>query len=203
MTASKENSRTANGASSNAALSKKETEKAVRAIFRDHSRKLTKALLSPAFHRIMEDYIRQEIATLQALKQEARRKKPSKAYLAFCQHRAAEAVNGYIGNLATVTAEQLVVLRKMLDGIIRGMLGKPVRRLDPEGFVALQRKIFIQPKKRGPKFREELDEVLRLHRDKPLTEIARTEYLDAYRNDPVKVLQRLSKAKKRRERTRT
>lgn len=178
------------------------SEKAVRAIFRDHSRKLTKALLSAAFHRIMEDYIWQEIATLQALKREARRKKPSKAYLAFCRQRAAEAVNGCIGNLATVNAEQLVVLRKMLDGIIRGMLGKPVRRLDPEGFVALQRKIFVQPKKRGPKFRPNLDEVFRRRkRGESLTKIALAMDPDAYREDPENTLQRFSNAVKRRKST--
>src|SRR5450759_1533919 len=102
MTASKENGRTANGASSDAALSKKDTEKAVRAIFRDHFRKLTTALLKPVCHRMLEAEIVKLIATVQFFKHEAKRKKPSKAYLDFCRRRAAEAIHGYIGSLDTL-----------------------------------------------------------------------------------------------------
>jgi hypothetical protein len=70
--------------------------------------------------------------------------------------------------------------------------------------MGLQRKIFIQPKKRGPKFRPNLDEVFHLaQRGKTLTEIALAMYPQAYEDDSVKTLQKLSKAVKRRERART
>jgi len=201
MTASKENGRTANGASSTAALSRKETEKAVRAIFRDHFRKLTKTLLKPACHRTLEAEIVKLIATVQSFKHEAKRKKPSKAYLDFCRRRAAEAIHGYIGNLDTLNAEQLAILQKILDGIIRGLLGKPGPSIDPAGFVALQRKIFIQPKKRGPKFHPNLDEVFRLYQQrKTIKEIALALYPTDYLQDPDNTLQKLSNAVKRRER---
>ncbi len=201
MTAAKENGRTANGASSNAALSKKDAEKAVRAIFRDHFRKLTKALLKPVCHRMLEAEIVKLIATVQFFKHEAKRKKPSRAYLDFCRRRAAEAIHGYIGNLNTVNAEQLAILRKMLDGIIRGMLGKPVRRLDPAGFVELQRKMFIEPRKRGPKQRAMFDEAYRRFRRKEsVTAIAREMAPKAFADDPLNTVQKFSKAIHRRKR---
>jgi hypothetical protein len=77
-----------------------------------------------------------------------------------------------------------------------------VRRLDPEGFVALQRKIFVQPKKRGPKFRPNLDEVFRRRkRGESLTEIALAMDPDAYHEDPANTLQRFSNAVERRKST--
>lgn len=178
------------------------SEKAVRAIFRDHAGKMATALLSPAFRRIVQAEIKQRTAFLNFLKREARRKKHSNAFLQLRRHIVRKITTGDLGQLATLNADERVALAATLDLFIDGMLGKPVQQIDPEGFMGLQRKIFIEPKKRGPKFREELNEVLRLHRGKQLSEIARAEYLDDYLNNPVKVLQRLSKAKKRRERTR-
>jgi hypothetical protein len=55
-------------------------EKAVRAFLRRQARRFGKMLLKPEFHRMMEGIIRQQIAMMQLLKKEAKRKKPSKMY---------------------------------------------------------------------------------------------------------------------------
>jgi hypothetical protein len=180
------------------------SEKAVRAIFRDHAGKMATALLSPAFRRIVQAEIKQRTAFLNFLKREARRKKHSNAFLQLRRHIVRKITTGDLGSLATLNADQRVALAATLDLFIDGMLGKPVQQIDPVGFMGLQRKIFIQPKKRGPKFRPNLDEVFHLaQRGKTLTEIALAMYPQAYEDDSVKTLQKLSKAVKRRERVRT
>lgn len=180
------------------------SEKAVRAIFRDHAGKLAKALLSSRFHRRLDAEIKQRTAFWQFLKREARRRKSSEAFLQLRHHIIGKITTGEIGSLETLNAKQRVVLGKILDGFIRGMLGKTFPSLDPAGFMGLQRKIFLQPKKRGPKFRSNFDEVFRRRkRGETFTEIALAMYPEDYLNDPVNTLQKLSNAVKRRERAST
>ena len=59
------------------------TEKAVRAMLRRHARKLTRVLLTPECHGMIEQHILQMIQMLQVLKYEASLKERSAEYQAY------------------------------------------------------------------------------------------------------------------------
>jgi hypothetical protein len=176
------------------------SEAEVRAILDHHFRRLTKAMLSPVFHRILKGEIVQRAGLLTALRREARRKKPTKRYLDFCRYMTMQAYDLAVGPLGNLDRQQIIALKATLDLLIAGMRNASKPKLDPTGFLSLQKKLFVAPRKRGPKRHEVFDEAYRRSlKSETIRSIAQDLEPDAYRADTANTMQRFYKAIKRRE----
>ena len=175
-----------------------DSEKAVRALFLRHYRKLAKAMLNPAFHKILWDDIVQRAGVLTALEREAKRKKRTNRFLKFCRYQVQQAMDGDLRDLAKLNAQQLNGLESGLDFMIDGMLGKPIRATDPQALISLLGKL-VPAGKRGPKFDPYNDAIhKRYQAGETIAGIARDLEPESFSDDPAGTLQRLSKAIKRR-----
>lgn len=176
------------------------SEREIRAAFRRMAGKITALFLDPRSDRFMEAIIRQLIGFLNWLRRERRRKARSKDFRElekFLSHFA----EGTLGPLATFSAAQISDLEGMLDAMITAIV-RPGSddKIDPIRFVALQKKILVHPKKRGPKEHSVYDEAYRLWKlGEPITDIAQRFAPGAYQADNLNTLQKFSKAIHRRE----
>jgi hypothetical protein len=78
--------------------------------------------------------------------------------------------------------------------------GEPATgQVDPVGFVSLQKKLFVAPKKRGPRYQRSYDEAFERHiNGEDVTSIARDLEAVAFEFDPVGTVQRYYNAFQRR-----
>jgi len=177
------------------------SEAAARVFLRKSLRNIEKLLLNPVCHGMLEDLIRQQIALLEALKRERRRKTRSKAYLELRRHflRCCE---GPLGALGELPPDLLALANTMVNAFISHLAGsRRTPKIDPVRFISLQRRIFVHPKKRGPKHCATFDEAYRRFlRQESITTIAREMAPQAFAADPLNTVQKFSKAIHRRKR---
>ena len=179
---------------------RKEMEQAVRALLGQHAERFGELLLKPPCRRMVADFARQATTAKKFLAREARRKTRSKGYAQLVEklmRRFAEAPFGRFGDL---TPEQFLQLQLFLGAIEVGMAGMtPEAPADPKAFVGLQEKIFVTPKKRGPKNKAFFDEAYaRRQNGESVREIAHALDPD-FEADPDSSMQRINKAIRRRE----
>jgi hypothetical protein len=182
-------------------------ERAIRRILRKYAVKAKTILLSRACHSYLENLIRSQIALLERLKREAERERRGKplslGFRQCCRELVEGAARIELGPLSSLDADQIIVLEKVLDAMLDGIRGRDAipGSLDPMAFLSFQKKIFVQPKKRGPKSQPNYDVAFARHqRGEEVSSIARDMEPNAYERDPVNTLQRYCNAFKRRRR---
>lgn len=178
------------------------SEKEVRRLLSKYAQKLGRVLLTSECHRSIDAVIRGQIAILQLLQREARRKKPSQKYRRFCRWLVESTATAQLGPLTGLTPEQLATLDTVLNAVlVAGLRGGDAApgSLDPTAFISLQKKLLIAPQKRGPKNRSKYDEAFLRHMSgEEITSIARHMDPQGFQNDPVNAIQKYSRAIERR-----
>src|SRR4051794_22351770 len=116
--------------------SPRKTRSAAEEIFRKHVLELSNVLLSPKCHRTIEFTIHWQLALLQFLRREARRKKRSKIYPLLCESLLKEAGGKQAGSLHKMKEKELAAFEQMLDSIVKGFAGEDSipGSMDPEAF---------------------------------------------------------------------
>jgi hypothetical protein len=176
-------------------------EEAVRAMLRDHVERLGKVLLTPECHQMLDSEIRQRIALLEFVKREAALEERSPEYAGFVEHLTMTLAESQLGPLNRIKPEQLQTLEALLNSLLVGLAGQaPQESLDGRALIDLQRKVFIEPKKRGPKPDPHFDAAYERYKlgESP-SEIARDLEPQAYKVDTWTTLQRYTRAFKRRD----
>jgi hypothetical protein len=177
------------------------TEKAVRAILRRHARKLTRVLLTPECHGMIEQQILLLVHMLEFLRHEASLKERSEEYTQFCEGMLSAAATSEIGPLGSLGGAGFDAFEKLLDTIVAGMADQApsFEKLDPAAFISFQKKLLVAPKKRGPKYQPNYDEAFLRHmKGEPISSIARDLEPEAFLEDSANTIQRYFNAMERR-----
>lgn len=183
---------------------KPEMDKAVRALLRKKAQHFGEALLKPECHRMIRELVQQGIFFVQFLQRESKRKKPSKLYQQFIENMFAAIAEKSLGRFADLSPEEFATFETILNGAMSFFAGKDPREiLDGNEFVALQRRMFVIPKKRGPKNRQMLDEAYARHRKgETIKQIAQSLDPVGFGLDPDSAMQKIVKGIQRRKRQR-
>ena len=150
--------------------------------------------------RMLHGLIVQMIALHQLMRREHRRKRPSKIFQEL-RRNMLKLCEGELGRLAMLDPHLIETLDTLLDGFIKAFKKPPLEPVvDPADFVALQKKILVSPKKRGPKLEQIYNEAHRRSRKgETVRSIAQDLQPDHYQADPDGTLHRFQRAIHRRK----
>lgn len=122
--------------------------------------------------------------------------------MALIERIASDLAEAHVGRLGELKLEEFETLEKHLDTLLNGFTGVEPEPMDGKAFVQLQTRIFIEPQKRGPKYRADFDEAFRRHEaGESTSDLAREYEPEAYERDSVNTIQRYSTAFSRRKRS--
>lgn len=186
-----------------AAMEKTKTdgiEEAARTAVREHIKRVGEILLSSKCMLAMQKEICQRIHLHQYLLHLASLPEPNEEYQGLVEHLVRSYAEGPMGRLDKMPTDEFEAFEALFRLMERGLQGEPpLATLNPKAFLAFQKRMIIEPQRRGPKFDPWYEEAYQRHeRGETIMEIAKDLEPRAYADDPAGTYKRYERAFKRR-----